>query len=55
MMVAAHAWDLAGAKKVGLQTAFIRRKGATLYPNAARPDHVVDDLGELTRILTAMQ
>ncbi len=47
LMIAAHAWDLAGAKKVGLQTAFIRRPGAVLYPNAPRPDHVVDQLEAL--------
>jgi 2-haloacid dehalogenase len=47
MMVAAHAWDLMGAKNAGLQTAFIARPGKTLYPNAARPDVVVNDLLEL--------
>lgn len=51
LMIAAHAWDLAGAKHVGLQTAFIRRPGAVLYPNAARPDYVVDGLDELTPLL----
>lgn len=44
MMVAAHAWDLMGAKNVGLQTALISRLGKTLYPNATRPDVVVNDL-----------
>jgi 2-haloacid dehalogenase len=51
-MIAAHAWDLAGAKTAGLQTAFIGRPGATLYPNVARPDYVVDSLTELTALLT---
>ncbi len=51
LMVAAHAWDLAGAENVGLQTAFIARPGKTLYPNAARPDYVVNDLSELASIL----
>jgi len=51
LMVAAHAWDLAGAKNVGLQTAFVARPGATLYPNVARPDHVIEDLHELVKIL----
>lgn len=50
-MVAAHAWDLAGAKKVGLKTVFVRRKGQVLYPNAARPDHVVDGFGDLVGVL----
>jgi 2-haloacid dehalogenase len=52
MMVAAHAWDLMGAKNVGLQTAFIARPGKTLYPNAVRPDVVVNDLPELAAALT---
>ncbi|TDF42509.1 haloacid dehalogenase type II [Alteromonadaceae bacterium M269] len=51
LMVAAHAWDLAGAKSVGLQTAFIQRPNTTLYPNAPRPDYVVDDLLQLTELL----
>ncbi len=51
LMVAAHAWDLAGAKNVGLQTAFVARPGTTLYSNVARPDYVVKDLHELVKIL----
>lgn len=51
LMVAAHAWDLAGAKNVGLQTAFIARPGTTLYPNVAKPDYVVNDLPELVKLL----
>ena len=51
LMVAAHAWDLAGAKSVGLQTAFIARPGTALYPNVARPDYVVSDLLELVNRL----
>ncbi|WPJ98105.1 haloacid dehalogenase type II [Coraliomargarita algicola] len=51
LMVAAHAWDLAGAKNVGLQTAFIQRPGTALYPNTARPDYVLRDLTELAQRL----
>jgi len=51
LMVAAHAWDLAGAKNVGIQTAFIARPGKALYPNVARPDYVVKDLQELVEAL----
>lgn len=50
-MVAAHAWDLVGAKNVGFQTAFIARPGASLYPNVAKPDYVVNNLRELVRLL----
>ncbi|MDA8563349.1 HAD-IA family hydrolase, partial [Mariniblastus sp.] len=55
LMVAAHAWDLAGAKNVGLQTAFIARPGKTLYPNTSKPDYVVDDLSQLVDQLRALQ
>lgn len=51
LMVAAHPWDLAGAKAVGLQTAFIKRSGTALYPNADKPDYSVNDLHELTALL----
>lgn len=52
LMVAAHAWDLAGAKNVGLQTAFVKRPGATLYPNVQKPDVIVKDLNELADVLS---
>ena len=32
LKVAAHAWDLAGDKNVGMQTAFVARPGKALYP-----------------------
>ncbi|GAB5440680.1 MAG: haloacid dehalogenase type II [Fuerstiella sp.] len=51
LMVAAHAWDLAGAENVGLQTAFIKRPGKTLYRHAQQPDYVVNDLRELANVL----
>lgn len=51
MMVAAHAWDLAGAKNAGLQTAFIARPSTALYPNVEKPDYVVNDLPELAKRL----
>lgn len=53
LMVAAHAWDLAGAKNVGLQTAFVKRPGKTLYPIAAKPDYFVSDLLQLVETLRA--
>lgn len=55
MMVAAHAWDLAGAKKVGLRTAFIARPGAPLHPNDAKPDYVTNNLLELEKRLRDAQ
>lgn len=50
LMVAAHAWDLAGAQKAGLQTAFIKRPGKVLYPNVEKPNYIVKDLNELVEI-----
>lgn len=47
LMVAAHGWDIAGAKAAGLQTAFIARPGKALYPLAAKPDYIVNNLIEL--------
>ena len=52
LMVAAHAWDLAGAKNAGLRTAFITRPGKPLYPNVDKPDFVVKDLQDLVNALS---
>lgn len=51
LMVAAHGWDVAGAKAAGLQTAFIARPGKTLYPLAQQPDYIVNDVAELAQLL----
>jgi 2-haloacid dehalogenase len=48
MMVAAHGWDVAGAKWAGMRTAFIARKGQTQYPLAPEADLVADDLAQLS-------
>lgn len=47
MMVAAHGWDVGGAKRADMKTAFITRKGQALYPLAPAPDLIVSDIGEL--------
>lgn len=47
MMVAAHGWDVGGAKRAGMKTAFVSRKGQALYPQAPVPDLIVSDIGEL--------
>ena len=52
LMVAAHAWDVTGAKRVGLQTAFVNRPGTALYPIAEAPDLVINDLSQLVDALT---
>ena len=52
LMVAAHGWDVAGAKAAGMQTAFIARPGKQLYPLAPAPDYVVNSVEELAALLT---
>jgi len=47
-LVAAHAWDIAGAMRTGCAGAFIARPGAVLDPIAPRPDIIGADLREVT-------
>jgi 2-haloacid dehalogenase len=47
MLVAAHGWDVAGAKWAGMQAAFIARQGQQKFPLAPAPDIDVSDLGAL--------
>jgi 2-haloacid dehalogenase len=51
-LVAAHAWDVAGALRAGCAAAFITRPGMVLDPLVERPDVVGADLREVAdRIL----
>lgn len=43
-MVAAHAWDIAGAAAAGCRTAFVAREGTVLNPAGPQPDIVSADL-----------
>lgn len=52
LFVAAHGWDIAGALSAGMQAAFIARPGHSLYPLSPEPDFVVEDLAELSVMLT---
>lgn len=47
MLVAAHGWDVAGAKWAGLQTAFIQRPGQQLFPLSPLPDIHIAQLSQL--------
>ena len=47
MLVAAHGWDVAGAKWAGLKTAFVERPGQHLFPLGPVPDVHVADLSAL--------
>jgi 2-haloacid dehalogenase len=52
-LIAAHHWDLAGAKAAGLTTVFVRRPGAVLNPLGPKPDIAVADLEEFAQRLAA--
>jgi 2-haloacid dehalogenase len=47
ILVAAHAWDVAGAAWAGCQTAFVRRPGQYLSEVSPTPNLVADDLLDL--------
>ncbi|WP_164018540.1 haloacid dehalogenase type II [Pyxidicoccus trucidator] len=51
VLVAAHGWDVAGAKAAGFQAVFVARPGQALYPLATKPDLVVKDIRELAEVL----
>ena len=54
MMVAAHDWDLVGARSVGMQTAYISRPGAVWSPGYPPPDLIGDTLGDIVdQLLTS--
>lgn len=46
-LVAAHTWDIAGARKAGCSTAFLARPGMVLDPSAPPPDMVGANLSDL--------
>jgi 2-haloacid dehalogenase len=51
-LVAAHAWDVAGALRAGCAAAFVARPGMVLDPLVEHPDVVGADLREVAdRIL----
>lgn len=50
-LVAAHAWDVAGALRAGCLAAFVARPGMVLDPMAPAPDVVGTDLTEVANAL----
>lgn len=52
VLVAVHPWDLDGAARAGLRTAWVDRRGGHYPSYARRPDLVVTDLAELAAALT---
>ena len=53
LLVAVHPWDIHGAARAGLQTAWVNRSGAAYPSYFAAPDHVVDSVQELSGSLSA--
>lgn len=49
MLVAAHAWDVSGAKSAGCQTCFVSRPDEVLYEITPKPDLIASDLRDLSR------
>jgi 2-haloacid dehalogenase len=53
-LVAAHAWDVAGALRAGAAAAFVARPGLALDPLAPEPDVIGSDLADVAeRIIAA--
>jgi 2-haloacid dehalogenase len=51
VMVAAHAWDIAGAMAAGCRGAFVSRPGRVLSPLQAVPDLVASDVTGVARLI----
>jgi 2-haloacid dehalogenase len=54
-LIAAHAWDIAGALRAGCAAAFIARPGMVLDPLAPRPDIVGADLRAVADQILAIE
>jgi len=54
-LVAAHAWDVAGAQRAGCAAAFVARPGQVLDPLAPVPDIVGVDLREVAERILAVE
>lgn len=52
MLVAAHGWDIAGAKAAGFQAVFVTRPGKVLYPLGDPPDLTVPTIPALAEALS---
>jgi 2-haloacid dehalogenase len=54
-LVAAHAWDVAGAARAGFASAFVARPGKVLDPLVERPEVVGADLAEVAEAILAVE
>ncbi|MFI2716155.1 haloacid dehalogenase type II [Streptomyces collinus] len=55
LMVAAHAWDLRGARAAGMRTAYVHRPGGDPPTDSDDFDGCFDELGQLVAALTGGQ
>ncbi|MDX1587986.1 MAG: haloacid dehalogenase type II [Oleiphilaceae bacterium] len=53
-MIAAHAWDIAGASAAGCTTAFVARPGMVLDPQVATPEIVGENLQSVADQILAL-
>jgi len=51
MLVAAHPWDIDGAKRAGMRTAWINRRAHRYPSHFLAPDHSVTTVSELTGVV----
>jgi 2-haloacid dehalogenase len=54
MLIAAHGWDVAGARLAGMRAAFIERPGKTLYPLGPDVEFKAPEMGAIADHLIAM-
>jgi 2-haloacid dehalogenase len=54
-LIAAHAWDVAGAARAGCATAFVARPGKVLDPLVEPPEIIGDDLAEVAEAILAVE
>ena len=47
-MVAAHGWDVNGAKNIGMRTAYVKRYEKKLNENYLKPDLIGENLLDIT-------
>ncbi|HEA20861.1 hypothetical protein LCGC14_1428960 [marine sediment metagenome] len=52
LLVAAHGWDIVGAQRAGMKTAFVAREGKFIYPLASHPDLTGKTVLEIAKEIT---
>ena len=51
MLVAVHPWDIDGAKRAGMRTAWINRQGQRYPGHSLAPDHSITTVSDLTGLI----